>query len=78
MSADGSHQRRLTHESDAMAPCFSPDGRKIIFASTAGVILVMNATTGSIASNPLITTSGIPVSEDWGRRPRRREPEDPS
>src|SRR5688572_9565780 len=34
MNADGSDQKRLTHDpaSDS-TPCFSPDGRKIVFAS---------------------------------------------
>jgi Tol biopolymer transport system component len=74
MNADGSHQRRFARDSSGgaiPALAFSPDGRKIAFPDTGGVILVMNAATGSIADKPLlVTASAIPVSLDWGARPR--------
>jgi TolB protein len=33
MEADGTHARKLTGKTDGFSPAFSPDGRKIVFAS---------------------------------------------
>jgi Tol biopolymer transport system component len=74
INTDGSRLRRLGRETDDGFPAlaFSPSGRLIAFPTTGGYILVMNATTGSIADKPLIPlASGIAVSLDWGPRPHR-------
>jgi Tol biopolymer transport system component len=72
MNADGRNRRRLTpdivSEAGLSSPCFSPDGRQIAFLNE-GDILVMNATTGGSAPD-LFAAGGIPVSVDWGPRPR--------
>ena len=33
MEADGTHARKLTGKTDGFSPAFSPDGKKIVFAS---------------------------------------------
>jgi Tol biopolymer transport system component len=46
MNADGSGRRRLTHIGSAMHPTWSPDGRKIAFASNYGISTIKVDGTG--------------------------------
>jgi TolB protein len=40
MNTDGTNQQRLTHNANAGFPGWSPDGTKILFASSSGISVI--------------------------------------